>query len=311
MVIILLLVMMGVLVLVTIYQVRRYIILKQRLDRLISPYAREEDEHVLSKQDVLKKKYFIFARKLLNHFNLLTADSTKILIKRLANAGWLTRNALITFLNFQIISLFTGLFLAITLNYSVPFMIRQPFFIRIAGMMFIVWLGYRIPETYLSSRIKAYRKKLRRSILDFFDLFLICVEAGYGNDKALERVTLEFSKLHPQLCEQANLLMTELRILPNRYVAWDNFADRTGVEEIKVIVQIIKQSEKLGASMGQALRAQMEMLRSERLSLVERKAMRLPTLLTIPLVLFMFPSLLIVLVGPAIISVMEAFSRRG
>ena len=311
MIIILLLLMMSAIAFIIIYQMRRYILLKQRLERLVLPFARESGgEDLLSRQDLIKKRYFVIAKKFLNHFNLLTPDATKVLVKRLANAGWLTRNALIAFLNFQIISLFAGFFLAILVNYSVPYIASKSVYIRMGIMIALVWLGYRFPDLYLSNRIKAYRQTLRRSILEFFDLFLICIEAGYGNDKALERVTSEFSALHPHLCEQARFLITELRILPNRNVAWDNFAERTGVEEIKVVVQIIKQSEKLGASMGQALRAQMEMLRSERLSLVEQKAMRLPTLLTIPLVLFIFPSLLIVLLGPAILSAMEAFSNK-
>ena len=294
----------------TIYYMKRYVVLKQRVDKISAPFIRSQvgDEDAESKQDALKKQYVVIAKRMLNFFNLLTVGTTKTFSKRLANAGWLSKNALVIFLSMQVISLFTMVFLGIMMIFFVPFFVK--FSLLVKGIIIIVFLyiGYRFPEWYLARKTKAYRIRLRRSILEFFELFLICIEAGFGNDKALERIYSELINLHPELCEQVNLLITELRILPSRNVAWDNFSERTGLDEIKILVQIIKQSEKLGASMGQALRAQIDMFRSERLSQIEHKAMRLPTLLTLPLVGFIFPTLLLVILGPAILKAMAAFS---
>ncbi|OGT37342.1 MAG: hypothetical protein A3F12_06180 [Gammaproteobacteria bacterium RIFCSPHIGHO2_12_FULL_38_14] len=289
---------------------RHYITLKQRLERLTSSYIKNNSEFFENSGRLtpLKKQYIFFSRKLLNYLSFLKADTTKTLNKRLVNAGWLSKNALIIFLSVELILFVFSFFLAIMLILFLPFFENKSFLVRASTVIVMMWFGYRLPEMYLSRKIKAYRSKIKKSLYEFFDLFLICIEAGFANDKALERVSKELEMLHPEICEQATILITELNILPNRNMAWNNFIERIELEEVRTLVQLIKQSEKLGASLSQSLRAQLELFRSERLSLVEQKAMRLPTTLTIPLVLFIFPALLIVLLGPAFLQAMEIFS---
>lgn len=306
-ILIFLLVMTG-LFFISIHHMKRQILIRQRIEKITAPYMRAMKEDLAaSKQTSFKKNYIVLAKRILNYMNVLTVDTTKTFTKRLANAGWLSKNALIVFLSIQMISIFGAIFIGFSLILFVPSFSSKPLIIRAILVVFVMWLGYRLPEFYLNRRTKAYHVILKRSIIEFLDLFLICIEAGFGNDKALERIGNELTTLHKELSEQVKILITELHILPNRRDAWDNFAERMGIEEAKVIVQIIKQSETLGTSISQALRAQLDMFRSERLSFVEHKAMRLPTVLTIPLVLFIFPALLLVILGPAIIKATGVF----
>lgn len=296
--------------LVYFHELKFYLLLKQRLDRVLSPFMvilNREDQ--VTKESHRKKTYLSFARIILNQLHVLTAETTKLYTKRLANAGWLSRNALIIFMSFRVLSFFLALFLGIVLILLVPWISSQMAILRLLLVIIMLLLGFKIPDWYLKNRTKKFRIALRRSVMDFMDLFLICIEAGFSNDKALTRVNAELRLLHPELTEQVNVLITELSILPERRQAWENFAERTGVEEIKIIVQIINQSEQLGTSIGQALRGQVEMFRSERLGLVEQKAMRLPTLLTLPLVIFILPALLLVILGPAVLKALEIFGK--
>ena len=288
----------------SIVSMRRYVTIKQRVEKISSSYATVERDIKSHKHEFIRK-YIIIARDILDHLHILTGETITTLNKRLANAGWLSKNALIVFLSIQMIAIFGSIFLGFLLILFVPPIASKPFVVRCILVILLMWLGYRLPEFYLSRSIKSYSIKLRRSILEFLDLFLICIEAGFGNDKALSRISNELALLHPELSEQVRILITELNLFSDRSKAWDNFAERTGLEEVRVIVQIIQQSERLGTSIAQALRAQVEMFRTERLNYVEHKAMRLPTLLTLPLVFFIFPTLLMVILGPAILKAIE------
>ncbi len=306
----LLLIVSVLLFMLIFFSLQRYFLTKQRLDKITLSYAPIRTDS-LNQQDKIKHTYLSGAKLILNRFHILSSDTTKNYTKRLANAGWLSKNALVIFLSTQIITLFIMFIIAILAISLAPQFEGSSF--RVKGLVLIaaMLIGYRLPVFYLSKRTRSYHTILRRSFLDFLDLFLICIEAGFSNDKALERVAKELKQLHPELIEQINLLITELNILPQRRAAWENFATRTGIEETKVIAQIINQSEQLGSSISQALRSQVEMFRNERLSFVEQKAMRLPTLLTLPLVIFILPALFLVLLGPAILTVIDVFGRVG
>lgn len=298
---------LTVILLFIVYQtMKRYFFLKQRIDRISAIYSVNFTKEEIAK-DSFKHRMFVLVVAWLRRLHIITNDSAKTYAAQLANAGWLSKNSVVVFLTMQILAILIALLFSLGLVMLVPWFDEKSFLFKAMLVVGVSWLGYRAPGWYLIRSIKVYRRKLRRSFLDFLDLFLICVEAGFSNDKALERVSKELKLLHPELMEQVHLLITELRILPNRKVAWNNFAERTGLTEIKVIVQIINQSEQLGSSISQTLRAQAEIFRSEKMSRIEQKAMRLPTLLTIPLVLFIMPAVLIVVIGPALLNIIGIF----
>src|SRR3990167_7151894 len=293
-----------------VFVLRRYFFLKQRLDRIVSVYTSSiitVDQTESTQQEKLKRHYFLKAVQLLRRLRILTQDSARTYSAKLAHAGWLTKDALVVFTCIQILLVLISLVTSIVFVIALPWLAAKSFSFKGIIVIGMVWIGYRLPDLYLKKAIPRYRRKLSRSFLDFLDLFLICIEAGFSNDKALARVSKELKQLHPQFMEQVSLLITELQILPHRRAAWDNFAERTGIEETRVIAQIINQSEQLGSSIGQTLRVQADMFRGEKLSLVEQKAMRLPTLLTLPLVVFLLPALLLIVLGPSLLSVTQLF----
>lgn len=173
-------------------------------------------------------------------------------------------------------------------------------------LLFIVvaaGLGYFLPNIFLERRI-AYRK---REILDSFpdamDLIIVCVESGLGLDAALARVSEEIHLISPILGEELHLINLELRAGSSRERALRNLALRTGVEDIDTLVAMLVQSDRFGTSIAQALRVHAENLRTKRRLRAEEAAAKIALKLLFPLIFFIFPSMLLVLLGPALISI--------
>jgi len=173
-------------------------------------------------------------------------------------------------------------------------------------LLFIVLsagLGYFLPNVFLERRI-AYRK---REILDSFpdamDLIIVCVESGLGLDAALARVGEEMHMISPTLGEELHLINLELRAGSSRERALRNLALRTGVEDIDTLVAMLVQSDRFGTSVAQALRVHAENLRTKRRLRAEEAAAKIALKLLFPLIFFIFPSMLLVLLGPALISI--------
>jgi tight adherence protein C len=173
-------------------------------------------------------------------------------------------------------------------------------------LLFIVasaGLGYFLPNVFLERRI-AYRK---REILDSFpdamDLIIVCVESGLGLDAALARVSEEMHMISPTLGEELHLINLELRAGSSRERALRNLALRTGVEDIDTLVAMLVQSDRFGTSIAQALRVHAENLRTKRRLRAEEAAAKIALKLLFPLIFFIFPSMLLVLLGPALISI--------
>lgn len=164
-------------------------------------------------------------------------------------------------------------------------------------------LGYFLPNVFLERRI-AYRK---REILDSFpdamDLIIVCVESGLGLDAALARVSEEMHMISPILGEELHLINLELRAGSSRERALRNLALRTGVEDIDTLVAMLVQSDRFGTSIAQALRVHAENLRTKRRLRAEEAAAKIALKLLFPLIFFIFPSMLLVLLGPALISI--------
>ena len=204
-------------------------------------------------------------------------------------------------------------FLAKTLlTFALPLMLIL--YITISGvnlkanllLLFIVaaaGLGYFLPNVFLERRI-AYRK---REILDSFpdamDLIIVCVESGLGLDAALARVSEEMHMISPTLGEELHLINLELRAGSSRERALRNLALRTGVEDIDTLVAMLVQSDRFGTSIAQALRVHAENLRTKRRLRAEEAAAKIALKLLFPLIFFIFPSMLLVLLGPALISI--------
>jgi tight adherence protein C len=146
---------------------------------------------------------------------------------------------------------------------------------------------------------------LSKALPDGLDLLVICAESGLSLDAALDRVANEIGAASPALGEELSLTSIELGFLPERRQALLNLNRRTNLPSIRGVVNTLLQTEKYGTPLSQSLRVLANEFRDQRLLKAEEKAARLPATLTVPMIMFILPVLFIVLIGPAIIKVMD------
>jgi tight adherence protein C len=165
--------------------------------------------------------------------------------------------------------------------------------------------GLYLPPALLAKRIEGRQLEINEGFPDALDMMLVCVEAGLGLDAAINRVGHEILRAHPVLGQQMELVGLEMRAGKPRYEALRNLADRTGVDEVRSLVTLLIQSDALGSSIAQSLRVHAEDMRARRMLKAEEKAHKLPVKLSIPLILCVLPSLMIVILSPAVLRIMD------
>jgi len=173
-----------------------------------------------------------------------------------------------------------------------------------------VLFGFYAPNIYLRNAAAKRAKLLQRSLPDGLDLMVICAEAGLSLDAALIRVSRELGNGSPELAEELAITAAELTFLPDRRMAFDNLNTRTNSEGIRAVVNTLQQTAKFGTPLAQSLRVLASEMRTARMTRAEEKAARLPALLTVPMILFILPTLFIVLLGPAGIGIIDTFANR-
>jgi len=170
-------------------------------------------------------------------------------------------------------------------------------------------LGFLGPDLWLSSAISKRADQIRKGLPDTLDLLVITVESGLGLDAAFQRVGEEMRHVHPSLAEELQLVTLESQMGIPRAEALSNFASRTGIDEARSLVAIVNQAERFGTSIARALRNQSDALRVKRRQAAEEKAQKTTVKLMAPLILFIFPAILVVLAGPAALKMIETLSN--
>jgi len=168
--------------------------------------------------------------------------------------------------------------------------------------------GFFAPDFWLSSAVARRREKVRLALPDTLDLLVICMEAGLGMDQALIRVGEELQMVHPDLSDELLLIRLEQRAGTPRVEAWRNMANRTGLEVFRSFVNMLVQTERFGTPLSKSLGYFSDSLRVKRRQQAEEMAAKTTVKLVFPLVFFIFPSMFIVLLVPALISIGKAFS---
>ncbi|KQN00298.1 type II secretion system F family protein [Sphingomonas sp. Leaf25] len=168
-------------------------------------------------------------------------------------------------------------------------------------------LSYKAPDLYLKNRITKRSDAIRKGLPDALDLLVICAEAGLTVDAAFHRVARELGRAYPELGEEFTLTAIELGFLTERRQAFENLATRIDLDAVKGVVTTMIQTEKYGTPLASALRVLSAEFRNERMMRAEEKAARLPAIMTVPLILFILPTLFIVILGPAACSISDAF----
>lgn len=170
-------------------------------------------------------------------------------------------------------------------------------------MLTVAALGYYLPNFFLARRIESRQREIFETFPDATDLMLVCVESGLGLDAALIKVGEEMRLKSPVLADELHLVNLEMRAGSTKERALKNLAMRTGVEQVDSLVAMLVQAERFGTSIGDSLRVYAEDLRTKRRLRAEEAAAKIPLKLLFPLIFFIFPSLLLVLLGPAFIQI--------
>ena len=184
-------------------------------------------------------------------------------------------------------------------------------FKRLGALTAAVGLAYKAPELFLKNRASKRTDAIRKGLPDALDLLVICAEAGLTVDAAFNRVAKELGRAYPELGDEFALTAIELSFLSERKQAFNNLAYRVDLEAVKGVVTTMVQTERYGTPLASALRVLSAEFRNERMMRAEEKAARLPAIMTVPLILFILPTLFIVILGPAACSISDAFAGDG
>lgn len=241
-------------------------------------------------------------------FKLLQGQKTSEMRERLAQGGVRTREALITYLFCKLcFPLVTGVLGLVFFDGLDAYDLSSAN--KAIACIICVLVGAMAPAIWIKNKIAKRQHAIRKSVPDALDLLVICVEAGLSLDAALTRVSRELGRGAPELADEFQLTALELGFLPERRQALENLSKRVTLPSIRAVVGSLLQTEKYGTPLAQSLRVLAAEFRNERMMKAEEKAARLPAILTVPMVVFILPTLFIVLIGPAILSAIDAFSR--
>jgi tight adherence protein C len=245
-----------------------------------------------------------YMKNIVEKFSLSKWLNTEDAKMKLASAGFRGPQAEIAFLFFRLVTPI-GFFFA-ALFYT--FFLGDP---EMSGLMQIAivigaaYLGVKAPELFISNTIANRQMSMQRAFPDALDLMLICVESGMSIEHAFRKVGQEIGAQSIPLAEEFALATAELSYLPDRRTAYANLAARTGLEGVKQISTVLIQAEKYGTPLGQALRITAQESRDMRMMEAEKKASALPPKLTVPMIVFFLPVLMVVVLSPAAIQVMQ------
>jgi len=246
-------------------------------------------------------------RSILSQFRMLQDDQIKKTQTKLMQAGIRTKDLafFIIFARF-VLPVVLGI-TAVVMLYVLGFepqwsALRR--YITVAGVL----IGsYKAPDIWLKNRVGKRSNAIRKGLPDALDLLVICAEAGLTVDAAFGRVAKELGKAYPELGDEFGLTAIELGFLNERRQAFENLANRVDLEAVRGVVTTMIQTEKYGTPLASALRVLSAEFRHQRMMRAEEKAARLPAIMTVPLILFILPTLFVVILGPASCSIHDSF----
>lgn len=225
--------------------------------------------------------------------------------RRLVQAGFWNPEAARIFFGIRV-TLTAGLVFA---GLLVSALLDARLFATLVVALWLGILGWLSPGWYVLQRRRARRLQIHRALADALDLMVACVEAGMGLNQALARVAEEVRNVSEALSEELSMVNLEIRAGTGRPEALRNLAERTGLDDVEALASTLIQTERFGTSVGRALRVQAGTLRQKRRQHAEEAAAKTTIKLVFPLVLFVFPALFVVILGPAVIQVVQALAQ--
>lgn len=219
--------------------------------------------------------------------------------RRLVTAGFRRKDAAV---------LFYGVKLSLAIFFLIVFTIAGKIAINpILWILVSILLGAMVPDFWMSRRIRTRKENIQLAIPDALDLTVVCVEAGLGLDQSLMRIGQEIRPIHRDLSDELRLLNLEVSAGKSRAQSLRNLANRTEVDDLKALVAVLIQTDRFGTSVAQSLRVFSDSLRVKRRQRAEERAAKTTIKMIPPLVFFIMPAIFVVVLGPAIITLVQSF----
>ncbi|MBA4030534.1 MAG: secretion protein [Planctomyces sp.] len=275
----------------------------QRLDEFNNPLLREQQKNQKHGMANLLERAAPALSKALEPKSELEQSQLKI---RLANAGFHSPGAPMIYLAVKTICLAAGLILGGGLGLY-RYGTTQS---GLTTLIVAAGAGFYLPELVLMYLISKRKQAIFLQLPDVLDLLVVCVEAGLGLDAGLRRVSEELKDTAPEICGELAMCNLQLQMGRNRRDMLHDLGVRTGVDDVKALVAIMIQADKFGSSVAQALRVQSDSMRVKRRQIAEEKAQKTAVQMLFPMVIFIFPGIFVVLVGPAAIKMMDQLLNK-
>jgi tight adherence protein C len=268
---------------------------EERLKRVLNPAARQDPAAAARQQDKIQAKVAEAAKKLGQSLRPANEEELGKVRLELLNAGFRGENAVAAYYGMKLLAMLT------TVAVAAPLIVSK-YGLGTASIPYVAvaaGLGFYLPGIIVGQIKKRRMEAIFLGLPDAIDLMVVCVEAGLGLDTAMRRVTGELTTSCPTLCEEFMISNFQVQMGRARKEVLRDLGVRTGVDDLRALAAVIIQAEKFGSSIGQALRVQSDAMRIKRRQLAEERAAKTAVKIMIPLILFIFPGVFVVLVGPA------------
>jgi tight adherence protein C len=274
---------------------------EERLDEMRNPGRRRSGENAPVKKGATMSRVLAKATPMARPLQPKTAEDVSKIRRRLSEAGFRSENAVSVFLAMKFIGMIIGLTLSGGTALLTASMTQKALIYSVgttAGMFYL-------PDAILWLLARHRKEQVFLGLPDVLDLLVVCVEAGLGLDQAMRKVSEEMKKSCRILSDEFTMCNFQLQMGRARNEVLQDLGARTGVDDLRSLAAILIQADKFGSSVAQALRVQSDSMRTRRRQLAEEKAAKTAVKLIFPLVLFIFPAIFVVLVGPAAITIIN------
>ena len=247
-----------------------------------------------------------YMQTVVEKFNLSSLLGEETMRSLLVQAGYRGEGPYVVFLFFRMVA--PVVMLTATAFYVfVLLKLDYPWTVNVGICIAATYIGIYLPNLFVRNKISRRQASINRAFPDVLDLMLICVESGMSLEATFQRVSQEIGAQSIALAEELTLATAEMSYLSDRRLAFENLAKRVPLDGIKSLCLALQQSEKFGTPLAQTLRVIAQENRDQRMTAAEKKAAALPPQLTVPMILFFLPVLFVVILGPAVIKVLETW----
>ncbi len=229
------------------------------------------------------------------------------MLKRLAAAGFKHHGSLATFIALKVISAVT--LVALTWMVLEWRHLLAMLVMRLGALGVALIIGWRVPEWVLDRLVARRRARIEQGIPDALDLLVVCAEAGLSLNQSIEEISRQLRFSNKDVADEFVVTSAEMRVLTDFAQALDHLVDRIGLNNLRGLVATLKQSLNFGTSLAESLRMIASEMRAERQARIEERAARLPVLMAIPMMMFILPSLLMIIGTPVVLRILEAFKN--